>query len=100
MSADGEGGGDSAGASEDITYPRFAYSGRVGEAVPGRALDEGIVRTLWLTREEIAREQARHRSPLLMRCIDDHLAGARHPLALVHGDASLTAPRVLVPQRR
>ncbi|MFO1296007.1 MAG: hypothetical protein U1F25_05670 [Rubrivivax sp.] len=29
------------GASEDITYLRFAYSGRVGEAVPGRALDEG-----------------------------------------------------------
>ncbi|MBL8289737.1 MAG: NUDIX hydrolase [Rubrivivax sp.] len=91
----GEGGGAGAGAADDITYLRFAYSGRVGEPLPGQALDAAIVRTLWLTREEIAREAPRHRSPLVMRCIDDHLAGVRHPLALVHGDATLAAPRVL-----
>ncbi|MBL8347491.1 MAG: NUDIX hydrolase [Rubrivivax sp.] len=84
-----------ASEAEDITYLRFAYSGRVGEPLPGRALDTGIVRTLWLTREEIAREAARHRSPLVMRCIDDHLAGHRHPPGLVQADSSLIEPRIL-----
>lgn len=95
----GGGTGDAA-AAEDITYLRFAYSGRVGEPLPGRALDTAIVRTLWLTPEEIARAASRHRSPLVMRCIDDHLAGVRHPLALVRGDVSLAAPLVLAPRRR
>lgn len=84
-----------ASEAEDITYLRFAYAGRVGEPLPGRALDTGIVRTLWLTREEIAREAVRHRSPLVMRCIDDHLAGHRHPLGLVQADWSLIEPRIL-----
>ena len=43
-------------------------------------LDSGIVRALWLTREEIAAESARLRSPLVLRNIDDFLAGQRHPL--------------------
>jgi len=80
-------------ADEDITYLRFAYRGRVGEVLPGRALDQGIERTLWLTPEEIRSATPRHRSPLVMRCIDDHVAGVRHPLGLVHGDASLSTPR-------
>jgi len=84
-----------ASEAEDITYLRFAYRGRVGEPLPGRALDAGIVRTLWLTREEIVRESARLRSPLVMRCIDDHLAGHRHPLDLVQADLSLVEPQIL-----
>lgn len=76
---------------EDVTFLRIAYSGTVGEAIAGRALDEGIVRTLWLTPDEIRARRAEHRSPLLMRCIDDHLAGVRHPLSLVTADPSLYA---------
>ena len=38
---------------EDITYLRFAFTGEVGEEVPGRALDVGIVRTLWMTPDEL-----------------------------------------------
>ena len=74
---------------EDVTYMRIAYSGTVGESIAGRALDEGIVRTLWLTADEIRARRAEHRSPLLMRCIDDHLAGVRHPLSLVTADPTL-----------
>jgi phosphatase NudJ len=81
-------------SGEDITYMRFAYCGTVGEALPGRALDEGIVRTLWLTPDEIRASAQRHRSPLLLRCIEDHLAGVRHPLDLVSADPSLYAPIV------
>jgi len=79
---------------EDVSYLRIAFSGTVGEPLPGRQLDEGIVRTLWLTADEIRARRAEHRSPLVMRCIDDHLAGIRHPLSLIQADASLYAPEI------
>jgi phosphatase NudJ len=68
---------------EDVTYLRFAYCGTVAEPLPGRALDTGIVRTLWLTLAQLQAEAARHRSPLVMQCIADHQAGRRHPLELL-----------------
>ena len=36
-----------------------------------------------LAPEEIRAVAARHRSPLVMRCIDDYLAGRRYPLELI-----------------
>lgn len=80
---------------EDITYLRIAYAGRVGDPLPGRSLDTGIVTTLWLTPEEIRARRAEHRSPLVQRCIDDHLAGRRFPLEAVTGDESLKSPWTL-----
>ena len=77
--------------AEDITYLRFAICGTVGEPEPGRALDSGIVRTLWLTPDEIRSSRARHRSPLLLRCVEDHLAGKRYPLAALIADPSIIA---------
>ncbi|MFP5398099.1 MAG: NUDIX hydrolase [Gammaproteobacteria bacterium] len=77
---------------EDVTYLRLAFCGDVGEPEPGRALDDGIVRTLWLTPDEVRASAARHRSPLVLRCIEDHLAGRRHPLAVVTTDPSVFAP--------
>lgn len=74
---------------EDVTYVRFAFGGELGDAEPGRALDHGIVRTLWMTPDEVRASQDRHRSPLVLRCIEDHLAGVRHPLSLVHTDPSV-----------
>jgi 8-oxo-dGTP pyrophosphatase MutT (NUDIX family) len=78
---------------EDVTYMRFAFSGTLGALEAGRALDEGIVRTLWMTLDEIRASVARHRSPLLLQCVEDYLAGKRYPMELVHVDASVrTAP--------
>lgn len=74
---------------EEISYLRFAFCGELGPQVAGRNLDAGIVRTLWLTPEEVRASRERHRSPLLLRCIEDHLAGQRHPLALLHTDPSV-----------
>ena len=76
---------------EDVTYLRFAFCGSVGEPEPGRALDKGIVRTLWLTPDEVRASAARHRSPLLLRCIEDYLAGRRYPPDLVFTDPSVLA---------
>jgi ADP-ribose pyrophosphatase YjhB (NUDIX family) len=79
---------------EDVTYLRFAFGGTVGEADPARALDEGIVRTLWMTLAEIRASSARHRSALVLRCIEDHAAGVRHPLALIRTDPTVYAPEI------
>lgn len=81
----------SGGEDKAITYLRFAFCGTLGERQPGRRLDRGIVRTLWMTPDEIRASRGRHRSPALLKCIEDHLAGCRHPLALLHADASLQA---------
>lgn len=74
---------------EDITYLRFAYCGTVADAVPGRALDHGIVRTVWMTPDEVRASAPRHRSPLVVQCMEDHLRGQRHPLGVVHTAASV-----------
>ena len=68
----------------EVTYLRFAFCGELGEIEPGRALDTGIVRTLWMTPAEMRASAARHRSPLVLRCMEDYLAGVRYPLSLVH----------------
>ncbi len=81
--------------AEDITYLRFAYLGSVGEPEPGRALDTGIVRTLWLTLDEVRASAGRHRSPLVLRCIEDRVAGIRHALEAVSADGSVQQPRAL-----
>lgn len=77
------------GSVEDITYLRFAFAGELGTVVPGRQLDTGIVRTVWLTPEEIRASAARHRSPLLVRCMEDHLRGQRYPLEAVYTDPTV-----------
>lgn len=77
---------------EDVTYLRFAFCGQLGCAEPGRALDSGIVRTLWLSPDEVRSSVDRHRSPLVLRCIEDHLAGRRYPLDMVYTDASVLTP--------
>ena len=80
--------------AEDITYVRFAYAGTVGERPPGRALDAGIVGTLWLTWSELQRTRERHRSPLVLRCVADHRAGRRLPLEAIHADVTVFDPEV------
>jgi 8-oxo-dGTP pyrophosphatase MutT (NUDIX family) len=77
---------------EDVTYLRFAFCGVVGEAEAGRALDAPVERTLWLTLDELRNCRERHRSELVMRCIEDHHAGRRHPLDVVTTSASVGAP--------
>ncbi|WP_457330959.1 NUDIX hydrolase [Rhizobacter sp. P5_C2] len=78
-------------AGRDTTYLRIAFRGTVGEPDPSRALDTGIVRALWMTPDEIRASVHRHRSPLLLRCVDDHLAGVNLPLSLITTDESVFA---------
>lgn len=79
-------------AGSDVTYLRFAFCGELGAHWPQRALDSGIVRTVWMTPDEVRASRSRHRSPLVWQCIEDHLAGQRHALDLIHTDPSVTSP--------
>lgn len=74
---------------EDITYMRLAYCGQLGAHDAQRTLDTGIVRTLWMTADEIRACPERHRSPMLLQCLEDYLRGVRHPLGVVTTDASV-----------
>ncbi|MES2296856.1 MAG: NUDIX hydrolase [Pseudomonadota bacterium] len=76
---------------QDVTYLRFAFCGVAG-AEHDQPLDEGIIRTLWMTRDEMAACQESHRSPLMLQCVDDYLAGKRAPLDLIHTHASIFEP--------
>ena len=73
--------------TKDVTYLRFAFAGELRGWEAERKLDEGIVAARWLTLGEVKATQARHRSPLILRCIEDLLAGKCYPLdLLVHYD--------------
>jgi 8-oxo-dGTP pyrophosphatase MutT (NUDIX family) len=69
----------------EITYLRFAFVGELTGHEPDRPLDVGIIAPRWLTLEEMRATADRHRSPLILRCAEDCLAGRRLPLeAIIH----------------
>lgn len=65
------------------SFLRVAFTGTVTGPEPDRALDRCIVRAAWMSREQLAARPNVLRSPLVLRCIDDFLAGARYPLSLL-----------------
>ena len=67
----------------DRHFLRFAFGARPLTHDSKRSLDHGIVRALWLTRADLAAAQGRLRSPMVLRCVDDWLAGKRLPLDTV-----------------
>lgn len=69
--------------NKDITYLRFAFGGSITGHEPDRKLDEGIIRAVWLSPEEIRANEARNRSPLVWQCVVDYLAGKRYPLDIL-----------------
>ncbi len=67
----------------DQTYLRAAFCGAMSTPDPHRKLDLGIERAFWLRRDELLQREQQWRSPLVLRCIDDYLAGQRYPLDLL-----------------
>ncbi|RKZ85820.1 MAG: NUDIX hydrolase [Candidatus Parabeggiatoa sp. nov. 1] len=68
--------------ANQITYLRVCFCGQHHRHELDRTLDTGILRTVWLTRESVA-NLSNLRSPMVLRCIDDYLAGIRYPLSLI-----------------
>lgn len=73
----------SARTGTHVTYLRFAFCGELGVR-HNQALDHGILRTLWMSRQELAACPERLRSPQVLQCIDDYVNGQRIPLAILH----------------
>lgn len=70
-------------AEGERTFMRFSFAGSVGDPDVSLSLDEGIERTVWMSRDEIAAAADRYRSPWVLISIDDYLAGRRMPLDLI-----------------
>jgi len=49
-----------------------------------------------MTADEVRACSARHRSPLLLQCMEDFLQGTRYPMELVHADPSILASAKLL----
>jgi len=68
---------------DDCTFLRVAFYGECHHHHSEQALDEGIICAIWMTREELVAKKAQLRSPMVLRCIDDYLAGKRYPLDIL-----------------
>lgn len=68
---------------KDITYLRFAFLGDIISHDPDQPLDDGILRTVWMTADEIRATRDRHRSPQVLKCVEHYLAGQRFPLSVL-----------------
>ena len=84
-------------AGPGVTYVRFAFCGTASDPVPGQALDSPVVRTLWMTLEEIVAAKDRLRGPLVLQCIEDHRAGRRLPLDAIYTHSSVADPARALP---
>lgn len=71
------------GEQRNRCFLRVAFVGSCHHYDPDQPLDDGIVRALWLSRDELAAQPEKLRSPLVLRCIDDYLAGKQYPLELI-----------------
>lgn len=69
--------------SNGVTYQRICFTARPLRHDPQRELDSDISGITWLSREELASQPERWRSELVLRCVDDYLAGNQGSLELV-----------------
>jgi len=73
-------------AAKDVTFLRFCFRGKLGQADSSRSLDQEIVALRWLTPEELKKRAAEHRSPLVQKCVEDFLAGRHYPLEVLSAE--------------
>jgi 8-oxo-dGTP pyrophosphatase MutT (NUDIX family) len=65
------------------SFLRIAFSGTCHDHDPEQSLDDGILQAAWRSRDELIEQQQRLRSPMVLNCIDDYLAGKRFPLDML-----------------
>ncbi len=75
--------------NENVTYLRFTFAGTLG-TLHDQPLDDGIIRTVWMSYEELLACKDTHRSPLVLQCVDDYLAGKRSPLDVIYTHPSVS----------
>lgn len=68
----------------DITYLRVCFYGICTQHYPDRKLDNGILRAIWMNKEELESQKDKMRSTMVLGCIDDFLSGKRYPLDILN----------------
>jgi 8-oxo-dGTP pyrophosphatase MutT (NUDIX family) len=71
-------------SASDVHFLRFTFAARALHLDERQALDAGIIRAVWMTRDQIASGSVRLRSPMVLMSIDDWLNGQRLPLDALH----------------
>ena len=65
------------------TYMRTTFTGQVKNHDPDQVLFDGIISAQWKSLADLQSADTMLRSPMVTRCIEDYLAGARYPLNLL-----------------
>jgi 8-oxo-dGTP pyrophosphatase MutT (NUDIX family) len=65
------------------TFLRVAVCGSCINHDEQQQLDDGILKAVWKSREELVQDPHKLRSPMVINCIDDYLAGKRYPLDML-----------------
>lgn len=65
------------------SFLRVAFCGSCDDHKAEQQLDEGIIQAVWKTREQLLEESEKLRSPMVIQCIDDYLAGKRYPMEML-----------------
>ena len=67
----------------NTTYLRFAFIGTVGKHHPEQALDDGIIRAVWMSIDEIREKKHFMRSEQVLACFEDYLTGKHYLLETI-----------------
>ena len=67
----------------ETTYLRFAFIGKVSDHQPELPLDDGIVRAVWMSADEMRSQAMLMRSPQVLTCVEDYLSGKQYPLSVL-----------------
>lgn len=66
-------------------FLRIVYSAAFVSCDESLPLDEGILSRRWMTLEDIRRRRTTLRTPAVLRCVEDYVAGRRESDALLNG---------------
>ena len=66
--------------NSDTHFLRACFAGKAIKHFPEQKLDDGILRALWMTRQEVEQNYHRLRSPLVLNHIDHYIAGKKFDL--------------------
>jgi len=70
-------------AADGTCYIRTCYTAQTLQHHPERSLDTGVLRALWLSRADLEARKDQLRSEIVLRVVDDYLAGKTYPLDLI-----------------
>lgn len=65
------------------TFLRVSFAANAVEHLSDNPLDDGILQAHWYSRDEIANLGDKLRSPMVLKCVDDYLAGNNYPLEIL-----------------